>query len=91
MTEHLLEQLQGNIQMETFKTFEIFKNPGRDCLKQLNKSWQTFPEKLITKDTLYKKFPKHSLVFAENNSDFVTQKFVSYLKMQFSNVPNIPF
>ena len=68
------------------KTFEIFKNPSRDCLKRLNKSWQTFSEKLITKGTLYKKFPKHSLV-----SNFVTEKFVYYLKMPFSNVPNILF
>ena len=86
LIENLLEQLQSNIQMETFKTFEIFKNPSRDCLKRLNKSWQTFSEKLITKGTLHKKFPKHSLV-----SNFVTEKFVYYLKMPFSNVPNILF
>ena len=46
--------------METFKTFGIFKIPSRDCLKPSNINWKAFSEKLITKDTLYKTFPRLS-------------------------------
>ena len=33
---------QLNIQMETFKTFEIFKNSSMNCLERSNKSWKAF-------------------------------------------------
>ena len=55
------------------EALEIFKIPGRDCLKRSNINWKAFSKKLITKETLYKTFPKHSFAFPETGSNFVTQ------------------
>ena len=47
--------------METFKTFEIFKNSSRDCLERSDKSWNTFPKKFPTNNTLNKKFSQNTV------------------------------
>ena len=77
---------QLNIQIETFKTFEIFKNSSNDCLEWSNKDWKALYKNLLTKQTLWEKFSQHCLTFPKNGFTFVDQKFAKNWKIPFSNV-----
>ena len=77
---------QLNIQIETFKTFEIFKNSSNDCLEWSNKDWKALYKNLLTKQTWWEKFSQHCLTFPKNGFTFVDQKFAKNWKIPFSNV-----
>ena len=53
--------------MQIFKTFKIFKNPSKNCLRRSKKSGKRYSKMLLTKATSYNKFSKYCLALPENS------------------------